>query len=382
MPWQTTSPVDERMRFVVAHQSGLFSMSELCRRHQISRPTGYKLVSRYAVEGAAGLLDQSHAPKRCPHRMEPELAALLLAARTAHPHWGPRKLLPWLARRHPGVKLPAASSVGELLKREGLVAERRGRRRSTHPGRKPLIANAPNEVWAADYKGDFRMGDGHRCYPLTVTDAHSRFLICCTGMLAISTEGAMRAMERSFREYGLPDAIRTDNGAPFAAPTALGLTRLNVWWTKLGIVHDRIEPGRPDQNGAHERMHRTMKAETTRPPGRNLVHQQESFDQWREEFDFERPHEALDQRPPAEVYTCSSREMPGRIPEPEYPGHYEVRRVRRMGTIKLRGREIYVSESLAHEQVGLEEVDDGVWAIRFYAREVGRLNERTQQVSG
>lgn len=382
MPWLRTSPVDERMRFVAAHKSGLFNLSELCRRYQISRATGYKLLARYEAEGPQGLLDRSHAPKTCPHRMEPEVAALLVASRSAHPHWGPRKLLAWLAPRHPGVKLPAPSSVGELLKREGLVAPRRRRRRGTHPGRNPLVADAPNRVWAADFKGDFRTGDGCKCYPLTVTDLHSRFLICCTAMEAISTEGTMRAMERSFREHGLPESIRTDNGPPFAAPTVLGLTRLNVWWTKLGILHDRIERGRPDQNGSHERMHRTLKAETTRPPGRNLAHQQERLDCWREEFDFERPHEALDQRPPAEVYRASPREMPERIPEPEYPGHYEVRRVRRMGTIKLRGREIYVSEPLAHERIGLEEVRDGVWSIHFYAREVGRLDERTQQVSG
>jgi putative transposase len=382
MPWQTTDPVNERMRFVSAYQSGLYGMSELCLRYGISRETGYTWVGRCAAEGPAGLVDRSHAPKHCPHRLSPDIAALLLAARASHPHWGPRKLLAWLEPRHPGVALPAASTVGELLKREGLVQPRSRHRRGTHPGRKPLLALAPNQVWAADFKGQFRTGDGVECYPLTITDSHSRFLLCCKALDSVATAGTKAGFTACFREYGLPEAIRTDNGTPFAAATPLGLTRLNAWWTQLGIVHDRIEPGRPDQNGAHERMHRTMKAETTRPPGQDQAHQQKIFDRWRWEFDFERPHEALGQQPPATVYEASPREMPARLPEPVYAGHCEVRRVRRMGTVKFRGHEIYLSEVLAHERVALEEVEDGIWSIYFHARLVGRLDERTHRVSG
>lgn len=382
MPWRSTSPVNERLKFVAAHGSQLYSMSELCRGFGISRETGYTWLERYRREGVSGLMDRSHVPRRCPHRLDPDTQALLIEARRSHPHWGPRKLLAWLAPRHPALRLPAASTVGELLKRMGLVRTGAGRRRATYPGRVSVGANAPNEVWAADFKGQFRTKDGTECYPLTITDSLSRFLLCCQGLSSVKTGGAIATFERTFREYGLPKAIRTDNGVPFAKATNLGLTRLNAWWIKLGIQHDRIEPGRPEQNGAHERMHRTLKAETTRPPGEDAVQQQRIFDEFRREYNFERPHEALGLNTPASVYRRSSRELPDRLPEPAYGSHLETRRVQCNGVIKFRGRERFISEVLEGETVGLEEVDDGIWAVYFYARVLCRFDERQPQISG
>lgn len=375
--------VNERLRFIAARQEGLFSMSELCERAGISRQTGYEWERRYVEFGADGLKPRSRAPHACPHRIEEEVAELLLEARRLHPTWGPRKILPWLARRHPEMtgRLPAASTAGDLFKRSGLVAPVRKRRPPVHKAVRPVAPEAPNQSWAADYKGDFRTLDGWRCYPLTITDLFSRALLVCDALSSVSFEVARPSWVRCFRENGLPERIRTDNGPPFAAPTVLGLSRLNVWWAKLGIEHERIEPGRPEQNGSHERMHRTMKRETTLQPGENQAAQQAIFDPWRQEYVHERPHEALGQRTPGSVYVRSPREMPERIPAPEYEAHFVVRRVRGSGTIKWKGREVFLSEVLARESVALEEVDDGVWSIYFYERTIGRLCERTGVIS-
>lgn len=382
MPWQSTDPVNERLKFIAAHQSRAYTMSELCRRYGISRETGYTWVDRYRTDGVAGLEDRSHAPKQCPHSIDPGVAELLVSARESHPHWGPRKLLAWLAARHPEARLPAASTAGELLKREGLVRARRKRQAIPPRARIPLNATAPNQVWSADFKGEFRTGDGIQCYPLTISDAYSRFLLCCKGLSSVKTVGAMAGFTEAFKEYGLPDAIRTDNGYPFAKATPFGLTRLNLWWTKLGIAHDRIQPGRPEQNGRHERMHRTLKAETTRPPGQDLEEQQFLFDAFRGGYDLERPHEALGQATPASVYHPSDRALPEHLPDPIYPGHCEIRRVGVNGNIGIWGHQLFLSEVLAGERVALNEVDDGVWSIFIYQRLLGRLDARTLRVSG
>jgi transposase InsO family protein len=359
-------------------------MTELAARYRISRQSGYEWVERYAQEGADGLKPRSHAPHHCPHRITEYVAETLLEARRKHPGWGARKLMGWLLTCRPELAgtLPAASTVTDLFSRHGLVEPRRRRQPSRHKAAGPLQANAPNEVWATDYKGQFRMGDGRDCYPLTVTDAFSRALLLCDALLSVRFAEAKPSWERCFARNGLPDRMRSDNGAPFAAPTPLGLTRLNVWWTKLGIVHDRIAPGRPDQNGSHERMHRTLKAEATRPPGKDQAGQQAMFDRFQAEFVGERPHEALGQQTPGSLYTPSVRAMPERLPKPEYAGHWEPRCVRRLGTFKFRGREIFLSSVLAGERIALDEVDDGVWSIYFYQRMLGRLDERTGKISG
>ena len=377
MPFATTDPHMERARLVAAFEDGLYSITELAVRFGVSRPTVYKWVSRYHKGGAEALADRSRAPNRSPQQTPPEVEALIVGARRAHPTWGPRKLLPYLARRHPEVsRWPAASTAGSILRRHGLTRTRRPRRIPKHPGTSPLDVAAPNEVWTADFKGQFKTGDGAYCYPLTVCDAHSRFVLACDGLPSVEQYGTHRQFERLFHTYGLPEAIRTDNGVPFATQAICGLSRLSVWWLKLGISHDRIAPGQPQQNGRHERMHKTLKAETARPPERDMVRQQARFDEWRAEFNGERPHEALDYATPASISTPSRREMPTTLPEPEYPGHFETRWVSRCGTYKWRGRQLFVSQALGHEWIGFEEVADGVWSVWFYDRVLARLDER------
>ena len=384
MPWQESDTVTERLKFIAAHETGLYSMTELCARFGISRKTGYKLVARYKDEGVAGLKDHSHAPRHCPHRTSAEVEAVLLEGRRAHPHWGPKKLVGILAPRHPGLVFPAPSTVGRLLERHELIVKRK-RRVPRSPVERPprRLAEAPNTVWSIDFKGEFRTRDGQLCYPLTVQDVCTRYMLGVTGLDSTAGAGVRIAMEALFRERGLPEAIRSDNGVPFVAPHVRGhgLSRLRVWWIKLGIEHDRIDPGRPDQNGRHERMHRTLKAETARPPEADRKAQQTRFDEWRIEYNEVRPHEALGQVPPAVRYTPSPKAYPERLPEPEYPGHFEVRQVRRGGEILFRKRDVFVSETLAHEAVALEEVEDGVWAVWFYDLQIGRLDERTFRLS-
>jgi transposase InsO family protein len=367
----------QRAEFVALHRSGLFSVSELCRRFGISRKTGYKWLERFQERGPEGLQDKSHAPRSCPHKTAPEIEQLLLGVRRDHPRWGPKKLLAYAQRRHPGLALPAASTVGDLLRRGGLIAAKRRRSKWGHPGSVPLVATAPNQLWCADFKGQFKTGDGQYCFPLTVTDAYSRCLLACEAHLSTQTTGAIATFERLFLRYGLPDAIRTDNGVPFATAAIGGLSQLNLWWTKLGIVHQRIEPGRPQQNGRHERMHKTLKAEVTKPAQKDLQAQQDRFDAFVREFNLERPHEAIGQRTPASLYVPSSRALPPKLPAPEYPEHFQVRLVSGAGTFRLHGWQTHISEVLSGQYIGLEEVEDGAWTIWFFGRELARFDQRS-----
>jgi transposase InsO family protein len=362
---------------VLLHQEKLFTHAELCQRFGVSRQAGYACLDRYAAEGPAGLKERSHAPKSVPHRTGEEIEALLLAARGAHPGWGPRTILTLVQREHPGLDLPAASTVGDLFKRSGLVKPRPRRRQWRHPGRSTLAVNAPNERWTTDFKGQFRTRDRQVCYPLTVADAHSRFLLACDGLGSTGSEGTRRVFERLFREHGLPAAIRSDNGTPFSSKAIAGLSRLSVWWTQLGIQHDRTEPGHPEQNGAHERMHRTLKEATVSPAAQNALEQQQRFDEFRVEFNHVRPHQALAMQTPGSLYVPSSRTMPERIPDPEYPGQCEVRRVRGNGIVYFRDRAIFLSELLIGLDVAFEEVADRVWSLYFYDLLLARLDERT-----
>jgi putative transposase len=376
MPFRTTDPYMERARLVAARLDGLYSVTELAERFGVSRPTVYKWIERHREEGATALSDRSRRPTSSPAQTPDAVASLLIETRRTHPTWGPRKLLPYLARRHPGLRLPAPSTAGAILERHGLTKKRRPRRVPKHPGSTPLVTAAPNDVWTADYKGHFKTTDGVYCYPLTVCDAHSRFILSCHGLPSVEQIAAKQQFERLFREYGLPTSIRSDNGTPFATQAICGLSRLSVWWIKLDIDHQRIDPGRPQQNGAHERMHKTLKAETARPPKRDMAHQQARFDAWRAEFNADRPHEALGDDVPASHYTASRRLMPTTLPEPEYPGHFEKRWISSCGTYKWQGRQLFLSQALHHEWVGFEETDDGVWSIYFYDRLLARLDER------
>ena len=375
--------MDERVRFVADHQRGLYAMTDLCARFGISRKTGYKWLARYAAEGARGLVERSHAPHACPHRITSELAQLLLAARRSHPRWGPAKLVQYLAPRHPNVAAwPALSTVADLLKRHGLVRARRRRRSIIHPGVVPIVTTGPNDLWTADFKGQFRTRNGVYCYPLTIADQHTRYLLRVQALLSTRCVGVRPVFERAFRAFGLPRAVRTDNGVPSANTGLHGLTQLNVWWIRLGIQHQRIHPASPQENGAHERMHRTLKAETTRPPAVDCRRQQHTFAAFRREYNEERPHAALNGDPPAARYQPSGRAYPAQLPPLEYPGHFLVKRVTNAGTIRFKHKLLFLANALKQHHVGLEESADGVWSLYLGPVLLGRLEERTMKVYG
>jgi len=376
MPWLEMSPVEERERFIDDHRLGLYDMTELCARYAVSRKTGYKWLERYDSGGRPALADRSRAPHHCPHKISDTVAQLLLAARQRHPDWGPEKLLQWLEPRHPTVAWPAISTAGDLLARHGLVKKRRRRRPPYHPGVVPPVTTAPNDLWATDFKGQFRTGDRIYCYPLTVTDQHTRYLLACHGLLSTRGSGVRPIFDRLFREYGLPRAMRTDNGVPFASTSLHGLTPLNVWWLRLGIQHQRILPAHPQQNGAHERMHKTLKQGAIRPPRATLAIQQRAFNRFRQEYNDERPHQFLRGRTPSALYRSSPRAYSGTLPALEYPGHFLVKRVTNAGTIRFKTRLLYLSTALKAHRVGLEEVDDGIWSVYFCDVLLGRIDER------
>ena len=383
MPWEETDAMQERGKFVLEYDSGLWSMTRLCERYGITRTTGYKWWNRFVEGGFSDLEDRSRAPVSCPHRTAKAVAAAIVALRRDHPHWGPVTLRYRLERIRPELELPATSTIGAILQRHGLVKSRPRRRRPRHPGKPYLVMEAPNDVWSADFKGEFKMRDSRYCFPLTVADGSSRYLLGCRGRHSTSYEGARPVFETLFREYGLPQQILTDNGCPFSNSTALGgLSLLSVWWIRLGIHPVRIEPGCPAQNGRHERMHRTLKAEATRPPAGNLSAQQRAFNRFRCCFNTERPHHALEGKTPADLYVTSSRPYPSRLPVIEYPGHYEVRKVRCKGDMKWKGSRIFVSTVLRGESLGLEETDSGTWSVWFGPVELGRLDERDRRLWG
>lgn len=379
MPWRETSPMDQRQRFVGDYYRQFVSFSELCARYGISRRAGYKWLARFEVDGPRGLVNRSRRPHTSPTATPLPVVEQLLALRRSHPSWGAKKLLSVLARRGMG-DLPGRSTCCDLLKRHGLVMSPRRRKYPGHPGRPLSRMTEPNGVWTADFKGQFKTGDGKYCYPLTVADGYSRFLLACQGLRSTSIELARPVFLRLFREYGLPSVIRTDNGVPFAT-TALGrLSTLSVWWIRLGIFPELIEPAHPQQNGSHERMHRTLKRETIRPPKRTLAAQQVCFNRFRTEFNQERPHEALGQATPQSRYRPSSRLLPKVLPSIEYPGHYEVRYVSANGGIRWRCEWVCVTHTLAGESVGLNEVGDGLWDVYFGPVMLGRMDERKLRI--
>ena len=329
MPWRQTDPMTERERFVHTYESGKWSMTELCDYFTISRKTGHKWWNRYLEEGKGGLTDRGRAPGSCPHRTAAEIEALIVETRKLHPLWGGPTIVEYLSRLHQGVEFPSPSTASEILKRNGLVKPRRRRRRSNHRGAGVLDPKAANSVWTIDFKGEFRLGNGRYCYPLTVCDAFSRLILCCEGLSSVRGGPAKRRLDLAFRRYGLPEVIRSDNGAPFVGRGLYGLSQLNVWWTKLGIRHDRIRPASPQENPRHERMHRTLKEYTTLPPANTFSAQQRRFDGFVEEFNCVRPHQGIGWEVPASLYVSSERSYPKRLAQPQYAGHLEVRRVGR-----------------------------------------------------
>ena len=365
-----------REGFILEATAGLFSHSELCRRHDISRKTGYKWLERYETEGPDGLLERSHRPHCCPHATEPHILEAAFELRRHRPRWGAAKILGRLLEVHPDWSLPAPQVLHRHFLREGLVNKLRRRRKPSHPGRPTAPFDAPNSIWSADFKGQFKTLDGVYCYPLTVQDGFSRYLLACQGLAGTTYAGSRLVFTRLFHEFGIPDRIRTDNGTPFASIALGRLSRLSVWWIKLGILPDLIEPASPQQNGRHERMHKDLKAEATIPPAGNRSAQQKRFNAFRIDFNEIRPHEAHGQRPPASVYEPSTRPFPKKLQAPDYPAHFETRKVSTNGGIRWHSAWVNVSHLLGGEYIGLEEVADDVWAVYFGPVSLGWLHVR------
>jgi transposase InsO family protein len=364
MVWKERSRMDERVLLVSEYLKGEQPMAWLCREFGISRKTAYKWLARYNSDGPSGLEDRSRAPHAHPSRVEPIVLEALLQSRRAHEHWGARKILAWLARKQPELHLPVASTVSAVFTKYGLSRLRHARRR-TPPYTDPFAdVDAANRVWCVDFKGDFRTGDGRRCYPLTVTDAFSRMLLRCTALRSTKTIRVQPIFEAAFRELGLPERIRSDNGTPFASRGAGGLSRLSIWWLKLGIRHERIQPGHPEQNGRHERMHRTLKQETLRPPAATMRAQQTRFDAFIEEYNEERPHEALDDAPPRSRYASSTRPYPSRLLNVGYEKQFLVRKVAASGRIRWKSALVTIGHALEGELIGIKP-GDGLHHVYF-----------------
>ena len=372
-----TDGQDQRQRFINDLLTDRWTMSELCQRYGISRPTGYLWRARYETSGATGLATRSSAPHACPHRTAADIEAQIVAARR-HLKWGAKKLRVYLQAHHPTDAWPAESTFNDILDRHGLLQKQRRRHVWAHPGRTVVASEAPNDVWPADFKGQFKIGDGQYCFPLTVTDHFSRRLMACRGLVGIGVADTRAVFLGLFRAHGLPRAIRTDNGLPFAGPGLQGLSSLNVWWMQLEIMHQRNRRGCPQDNGTHERMHRELKRFTTRPPASSARAQQQRFDRFRRRYNAERPHEGIGQRTPDSLWVASTRAFPeGRL-TPHYDAALEVRRVSRGGTVSWQGGLVFLSEVLRGEDVAFEPVDDDGWNIVYYRTLLARWDARTQ----
>ena len=381
MPWRECSVMEERLRFVARLLEGE-SMSDVCRCFGISRKTGYKIWNRYQSEGPVALSDRSRRPVRYANQLLEPIERLIVETKREKPHWGARKIRELLVRRLAGeVRIPAKSTVHAVLDRHGLVKRAKERRRQRAQGTPLSQALGPNDLWCCDFKGEFKLGNGRYCYPLTVTDQTSRFILACEALESTKEAGVIPLFQRSFEAYGLPRAIRSDNGVPFASPNGLyGLSRLSVWWLRLGIAIERIKPGCPQQNGRHERMHLTLKKETTKPAGANILQQQARFDDFISEFNDERPHEALAMKTPAELYSPSAKPYRG-LPELTYPFHDKDILVTSCGRICMHRKKINISTVLAGQKLGIKEVDDAIWLVSFMHYDLGYidLEQRTLQ---
>lgn len=369
MPWNECKPMDERLKFVARLLEGE-KMAALCREFGISRVTGYKIFNRYKEHGLDGLQDRSRRPYRHANQLPFQVEQAIIRCKREHPTWGAPKIRDKLIRDFPMIKPPARSTVHAVLDRHGLVKCRK-RRRFRAEGTPLSHVTSPNKLWCADYKGEFRLGNKLYCYPLTISDYSSRYLLACEGLASTRESFAFTVFTRVFKDFGLPDVIRTDNGLPFASPNALfGLSRLSIWWLRLGIQFERIKPGHPEQNGRHERMHLTLKQETTKPASFNFLQQQARFDDFIEVYNNQRPHQALGGRYPGELYTPSTRQF--RPPEePDYPFHDRTIRVTKCGRICMGKRKINLSTVFAGQNVGIREVADGIWLVSFLKYDLG-----------
>jgi len=378
MPWTESTKMDEKLRFVSRFLDGE-SISALCREFGISRVTGHKIVDRYKESGMKAFTDRSRKPFRQANRLPFQIEKLIVQVKKEFPTWGAPKIRERIHTHYPDVALPAKSTVHAVLDRNGLVTKKR-RRRTRLEGAPLSDTHVPNTLWCTDYKGEFMLGNKNYCYPLTVTDYASRFLICCEGLESTREADAFNVFERLFKEYGLPSNIRSDNGVPFASPNALyGLSSLSVWWLRLGIGIERIKPGNPQQNGRHERMHLTLKKATTHPPGMNMLQQQDKFEDFIQEFNYERPHQALEMRRPADIYQPSNRKYEG-LPDLAYPFHDKTVTITNCGRICLEGKKIHFSTVFAGQDVGLRQVEDDVWLVSFMEYDMGYFDLESHRV--
>lgn len=375
MPWKECSKVDERLKFVARVLEGE-AMTALCNEYGISRKTGYKIYDRYKNCGLEGLTDRSRRPQRYANKLPVQIEKAILRIKKERPSWGAPKIREIFIRTYPEIRTPAKSTVHAILAKHGLVNGKR-KRRYKAKGTDLSRPKDPNELWCADYKGEFLLGNKRYCYPLTISDFSSRYLLACEGLESTKEQYAFSVFERVFKEYGLPRSIRTDNGVPFSAPHALfGLSKLSVWWLRLGIEIERIKPGNPQQNGRHERMHLTLKKETTKPSAQNILQQQAKFDDFIQEYNYERPHQALEMKYPGELYVPALKRYEG-LPEVEYPFHDRVITVTNCGRICFQGRKINFSLVFAGQNVGIKEVDDKIWLVSFMHYDLGFFDEQT-----
>jgi len=380
MPWKETCVMNQRLQFISDWLSEEYTVTDLCHCYAISRPTAYKWMHRYEAVGLDGLKEQSRCPHHHPQAVPDQLKEQIIQVKLAHQNWGPKKVLDYLCRRQPGEAWPVDSTAGEILKRVGLVKPRKRRRRVSADPRPFQDCNRANRVWSADFKGEFRLGNGRWCYPLTVTDNFSRYLLACRGLPGTAYAGVYPWFEWVFREYGLPEAIRTDNGPPFASLALGGISQLAKWWIQLGIKPERIQPGKPSQNGRHERMHRSLKEATTWPPGQTMAAQQRCFNAFVQEYNEERSHEALQRKTPAQLYRPAPRSYPVKIKPVDYDQGVIVRRVRHNGEIKWRGEMLFISQVLAKDAIALIPLDEGRWQIYYSFYPLGILDEKINKI--
>ena len=380
MPWSQTSPMDQKLLFISAYLKQRRSVVELADDFQISRKTAYKWINRYLEEGPTGLEDQSKAAFQVHNATPPKILEALLEVRKHHRSWGAGKILRIVRGNHPAWDLPVRATVCDILKRHGLTRKTKKRRKLIPPGKPATSILHPNDLWTGDFKGHFKTRDGLYCYPLTVVDAYSRRILACQAFLSPNFRQTKAVFARLFKEFGLPNRIRTDNGAPFASTALSRLSTLSAWWIQLGIHPELIEPGKPQQNGSHERMHKTLKAEATKPPAGDQKAQQRKFNVFTEEFNNVRPHEALGQETPSSVYKLSKRKMPKRIPDIRYPKHFEIRYVSANGCIRWKSQWVRVTSTLKGHYIGLEEVDDGIWSVYFSNLRLGYYHEKTNRI--
>lgn len=379
MPWEECTVMDQKLKFIARLLEGE-QMAPLCREFGITRPTGYKIWRRYKQMGQMALVEQKRTPYRYANKLPIEIEALILEVKREYPTWGAPKIREKILKKYPDVRIPAKSTIHAVLDRNGLVDHRTGRIRYKSTGTVLEDVKKPNQLWCADYKGEFMMGNRQYCYPLTITDYASRYLLTCDSLSGTKEVFAFDTFTRALQEFGLPDAIRTDNGVPFASGASFyNLTKLSVWWMRLGIQIERIEPGKPQQNGRHERMHLTLKQEATRPPRENLIAQQEQFDKFMQVYNHERPHEGINNKYPAEVYKPSTREY--KKPAPLfYPFHDKTITVSQCGRVCDRGLKVSLSTAFAGVEVGIKEMEDGIWVVSFLDYDLGYFDDKSKRV--